>query len=299
MPDITPAAPDITPAPVEGVKPAAPIEEMKTYKVNGKDVQVPLSKIDERVQKSFGAEEAMQRSAQLEKAFNNFVAQAQDPTQLLGLLNHPSMKYDEEKQEALLNAMLGSKKPRLINAVKAWIYKNEIEPKTMDPKDLELRDLKAYKEQQEKARESQESEKKAAEKEMNVKKAWENHRAKIGAEITAQGLPQTEAVVARIARYALLYSKAGKPVDHADCAKRVKADLVAESNERFSKADEDNILDQLPEGMAERINKALMKRLKAKEVTGKPEGVAGSAVKGDSKEFLKQMRDLERGKKVY
>jgi hypothetical protein len=300
-PIVTPAAPvegaaPIVPA-VEGDKPAV-TERMYKVKVNGKEEEWPESKVIERAQKSEGAEAAMQKAAQLDKAFTNFVAQAQNPEQLLTLLAHPSMKYDDEKQEMLINAMLNSKKPRIINAVKQWIYKNEIEPKTMDPKDLELRELKAYKEQQEKERQAKEDERTAAEKEQAVKTAWNNHRAKIGAEIKAQGLPQTEATVARVARYALLYSRAGKPVDHADCAKRVKADLLAEANERFSTADEDNILDQLPEGMAERINKALMKRLKQKEKEGgKPEGAGAAADTGV--DVNKMMKDLSRGKKVF
>jgi inactivated superfamily I helicase len=305
MPDMNavPATPAVPP--VEGTAPAAPVEgakpvvneRMYKVKVNGKEEEWPESKVIERAQKSEGAEAAMQKAAQLDKAFTNFVAQAQNPEQLLTLLAHPSMKYDEEKQEMLVKAMLNSKKPRIINAVKEWIYKNEIEPKTMDPKDLELRELKAYKEQQEKERQAKEDERTAAEKEMAVKKAWDNHRSKIGAEIKAQGLPQTEATVARVARYALLYSRAGKPVDHADCVKRVKADLIAEANERFTSADDDNILDQLPEGMAERINKALMKRLKAKESgSGKPEGTAPAESGVD---LNKMMKDLGRGKKVF
>jgi type I site-specific restriction endonuclease len=300
MSDITPDTTPVTPAAPEVAKPATPpAEEMKTYKVNGKEYQVPVSKIDERVQKSFGAEEAMQKAASLEKAFNSFVSQAQNPEQLLGLLNHPSMKYDEEKQEMLVKSMLNSKKPRIINAVKEWIYKNEIEPKTMDPKELELRELKAYKEQQEKLRETQESERKEAEKQQAVQKAWNDYRTKIGTEIKTQGLPQTEATVARVARYALLYTKAGKPVDLTDCAARVKADLLAESNERYSSATDDNILDLLPEGMAERINKALMKRLKGgAEVTGKPD-VEAPAAKSDPEATRKMLRDLERGKKVF
>jgi hypothetical protein len=159
MPDmpvvpVTPPTPAEGAAPVEDAKPAA-TERMYKVKINGKEEEWPESKVIERAQKSEGAEAAMQKAAQLEKAFSSFVSQAQNPEQLLGLLNHPSMKYDEEKQEMLVKAMMNSKKPRIINAVKEWIYKNEIEPKTMDPKDLELRELKAYRAQQEELAEKQ------------------------------------------------------------------------------------------------------------------------------------------------
>lgn len=310
MPDMNaaPVTPEVTPAPVtpdvkpvEGsAKPATLAERMYKVKINGKDEEWPESKVIERAQKSEGAEAAMKTSAELQKAFNNFVAQASDPTKLLSLLEHPSMKYDEEKQEMLVKALMNSKKPRLITAVKEWIYKNEIEPKTMDPKDLELRELKAYKAQQDELAEKSKKEREEGEKELAVKQAFDSYRIKIGAEIKANGLPETESVVARVARYALLYTRAGKPVDLTDCAKRVKADLVSEANERYSKADEDNILDLLPEGMAERINKALMKKLKKADLGGgKPEGQGVAPVKSDPEETKRMMRDLERGKKVF
>jgi hypothetical protein len=89
-------------------------------------------------------------------------------------------------------------------------------------------------------------------------------------------------------------------VDLADCAKRVKADLLAEAHERYSKADDDNILDLLPEGMAERINKALMKRLKRKESgSGKPEGTPETEKHTSAAETKQMMIDLARGKKVF
>jgi hypothetical protein len=302
----TPIVPIVPETPVAGApevkagegKPTTP-ERMYTVKVNGKEEQWPESKVIERAQKGEGAEVAMQRSAQLEKAFNAFVSQASDPMKLLGLLEHPSMKYDEEKQEMLVKAMMNSKKPRIINAVKQWIYENEIEPKTLDPKDLELRELKAFKASQEKIHAEQEKERAAAEDEAKVKHAWNDYRTRIGAEIKTIGLPETESTVARIARYALLYTKAGKPVDLADCAKRVKSDLIAEQNERYSTATEDNILDLLPEGMAERINKALMKRLKKSETeTAKAEG-APTEKKSTAAETREMMKKLERGGKVF
>lgn len=310
MPDMNaaPVTPEVTPAPVtpevkpvEGsAKPAATNERMYKVKINGKDEEWPESKVIERAQKSEGAEAAMKTSAELQKAFNAFVAQAQNPADLLKLLAHPSMKYDDDKQEMLVKSMLNSKNPRIINAVKEWIYKNEIEPKTMDPKDLKLRELEAYKADQEAARKKADEEAEESKKADAVKRAWNDYRVRIGTEIKANGLPETEATVARVARYALLYSRAGKPVDLTDCAKRVKADLIAESNERYSKADDDNILDLLPEGMAERINKALVNRLKKKEKeSGKPEGVGAAPVKSTAEETAKMMKDLERGKKVF
>lgn len=295
---VAPAAPVAAPAtaPVEGSKPGAPVaEEMKTYTVNGKEYKIPVSKIDERVQKSFGAEEAMKQAADMDKAFKNFVASAQDPEKLLGLLQHPSLKYDEEKQEILVSKIMASKSPRVINAVKKWLYDNEIAPSLMDPKEREISELKAFKAQQEKEAADRKSKEETTAKQIAVAKKWNEYRIAIGDSLKAEGLPQAEAIVARVARYALLQSRAGKPVDIKDAVSKVKADLTKETETRFGGLTEDNILDHVPAGVAELINKAYIKRLK-----GAPAGDVPAPKKDENAPSLKDtLRDIERGRKVY
>jgi inactivated superfamily I helicase len=53
----------------------------------------------------------MKQAAEVNKAFNNFVAQAQDPEKLLQLLQHPSLKYDEENRKCWLTRSWPGKIP--------------------------------------------------------------------------------------------------------------------------------------------------------------------------------------------
>lgn len=304
MPEPTVGTPAATPAPAAGVtppaegsKPGAPAEEMKTYTVNGKEYKVPLSKIDERVQKSFGAEEAMKQAADMDKAFKTFVTNAQDPAKLLELLQHPSLKYDEEKQEILVSKIMASKSPRVINAVKKWIYDNEIAPSLMDPKERELAELKAFKVTQEKEAADRKSKEDMTAKQIAVQKKWNEYRVSIGENLKAEGLPQVEGVVARVARYALLQSRAGKPVDIKDAVAKVKADLTKETESRFGGLTEDNILDHIPAGIAELINKAFLKRVKGGASTS--EGAAPKKADPNAPSLRDALRDIERGRKVY
>jgi hypothetical protein len=92
----------------------------------------------------------------------------------------------------------------------------------MDPKERELKEKNARLEAYEKDEADRKSNEEATQKELAVRKAWDNYRVKIGDGLKAEGLPPTEATVARVARYALLQSRAKKPVDVADCVKRVK-----------------------------------------------------------------------------
>lgn len=283
--------------PAEGAKPGAPAERMYTVKINGKEEQWPESKVIERAQKAEGAEAAMKSSAEMEKAFNAFVSNAQDPEKLLQLLQHPSLKYDEAKQEVLVGRILSSKNPRVINSVKKWLYDNEIAPAMMDPKEREIAEknqrLAKY-EQEEKTRKDQEQ---ATARQIAVQKKWTEYRTAIGAAVKAEGLPENEGVVARMARYALLATKAGKPIDMGDLAKRVRADLTSEYDARLKGLTEDNILDQIPAGIAEMINKAYLKRLKG----GSSAGDSAAPKKDDSNapSLKDALREIGRGRKVY
>lgn len=289
-------APETKPA--EGSKPGAPAEKMYTVKVNGKEEQWPESKVLERASKAEGAEAAMKKAAELEKAFGNFVAHSKDPEKLLGLLQNPALKYDEAKQEILVTKLLSSKSPRIVQAVKKWIYDNEIAPAMMDPKERELQELKAFKAQQERAEEERKAKETETAKQVAVTKKWNEFRVAIGEALKAENLPSAEGVVARVARYALLQRKMGKPVDLADATKRVKADLAKEYDERFKGLSEDNILDHIPAGVAELINKAYLKRAKKGAEPTLPDATVAKQEPG-APSLEDTLRQIQRGKKVF
>lgn len=283
---------------------AAPVgkpgERLYTVKINGKEEQWPESKVIERAQKAEGAEKAMERASEMERAFTRFVQQAQDPKELLKLLDSPGIKYDEDKQEALVNAMLATKNPRILTAVKRWIYENEIEPSTLDPKDRKIRELEAFKKQQDSEKAEREKGVKDEENRKAVEASWTRYRTEIGKELAAVGLPLKEATVARTARYALLQKRQGLPVDMKDCAARVKSDMISEFIDTQKDVSDDSILDIVGEDIAKRINSAFLKRIKKTQGDDTTPNVVGQRRANKPKERTKEeirqwRRNLDRG----
>jgi hypothetical protein len=256
---VTPAqAPAKTDAPAkaqEGAKPTGQI-----FKINGKDWSE--GDLAQRIQKAEGLEKRVADADKYEKAFNNFAAKVDDPQQFVELLNSPQFKYDEDKQAALMKSMLESRKPKLVHAVKQWLYENEVEPATLTEEQRRLRELERennrFKTDAQKAADRQKADELAAES----RKIWNDYRVKIGAGIKAEGLPETEMMVARIARKAMMMRKAGQPADIAAATKSVRTELQAEYMSNLDKATAEELLNLLPESVLKKINTAWVNKLK-------------------------------------
>lgn len=250
-------------APREASREASkPTGKMYTVKYpDGREEQHDEAWMKERAQKSIGLEKRVSDASRYETAFNNFVAKVQDPTQLLELLNHPDLKYDEEKQESLVKAMLSSKKPRIIEAVKRWIYDNEIVPSMMDPKEREAMEWKQKAEALESDKLKKEKELRDEQEERNVAQIKEAYRIKLGEAYQKSGLPQEEFLVRQVMEKARLYVKAGKHPDFENCVKLVNQDFISLVKNVLGKATVDNILNLMDGETPKVINKALMKAL--------------------------------------
>lgn len=279
--------------PPEGV--TAPKERI--FKINGKDW--PESQLAQRIQKAEGLEKRVADADKYEKAFNSFVQQAQDPVKLLELLNNPkALQYDDNKQEALVNAMLESKNPRIVQTVKNWLYKNEVEPASLTPEQRQAREDKMARETAEaKLRAFEEQQTKAAQ-EAETQRIWSDYRVKIGQGIKEAGLPETEMMVVRIARKAQMMRRAGQPANIQQAVASVKADLQSEYMTNLDKATDDELLNLLPESVLKKINAAFVKRLKKEEpakIESNPplkRGKKAEKVTKDGKDFW---RDVGRG----
>lgn len=243
----------------------------------------------------------MKRAAQMEQAFENFVSQSSDPTKLLALLENPQgLQYDEAKQEALLKAMLSSKRPSLVKAAKEWLYENEVEPQTLTPEQLKMRELEKFKTERERQDEAKKREEEQTKQQEEVQKVWNDYRVKIGNGLKAEGLPESEALVARIARKAQMMRRAGQPADIAGAVKMVKEEWRQEFIHLMTGMTEDQILSMYPEETLKTINKAFMKRLKgaADGEVPKDEGAFNTprkVSKEDSQKNKNFWRDISRG----
>lgn len=245
---------------------AKPTGKMYTVKYpDGRTEEHDEAWLQDRAQKSIGLEKRVSDAAKYETAFNNFVAKVQDPTQLLELLNHPDLKYDEDKQEALVKSMLSSKKPRIIEAVKRWLYDNEVGPSLMDPKDREAMEWKNKAEALESDKLKREKEIREEQEQKQVSEIKEAYRVKLGEAYTKSGLPHEEFLVKQVMEKARLYVKAGKHPDFDHCVSLVQQDFVALVKNVLGKATVDNILNLMDGETPKTINKALMKALEGKK----------------------------------
>lgn len=306
-----PAAPAATApeTPAEGADKSVPVaaapvskERMYTVKIDGKEEQWPESKVIERAQKGTAAEKDMAEAAQYRQAFTNFVAKSKDPIKMLDLIRNPkALGYSEENQVALMQAMLSSKNPAMVQAIKKWLYENEVEPSTLTPEQRELRELKGFKTEAEKKEATWKQQEEEAKFKEESERHFNEYRKKIWEGIQAHKLPQTELMVSRVARKVQLMRKAGMAADFTKACEFVKLDLVSEYNEHLGKATDQDILNLLPEGVAERINKAFLAKLKGPDVPkietpAKPR----KRMEKESKDDLnRQLREIERGRKVW
>jgi truncated hemoglobin YjbI len=288
-------------APVAPIDPNAPKPGERVYDIKYPDGRVEKrgeSWLQQRAEKSIGLEKRVADADKYEKAFNNFVAKVQDPTQLVELLNHPDLKYDEEKQAALITSALGSKKPRVIEAVKRWLYDNEVKPSLMDPKDREAMEWKNKAEALESDKLKREKEIREDQEARNVAQIKEAYRVKLGEAFTKSGLPTQEFLVRQVMEKARLYVRSGQHPDFDNCCKLVQQDFIEQVKGVLGKATVDNILSLMDGETPKTINKALMKALnKPDEVI---QGREGTKPKRKEKEMTPQerkkwLRNLERG----
>lgn len=256
---------------VDAGKAEAPKPAGQMFKINGKDWSE--SDLAQRIQKAEGLEKRVADADRYERAFTNLTSKMEDPEQFVALLDLPEFKYDEDKQAALVQKMLGSKKPKLVAAVKQWLWENEVEPGTLTEEQRKLRDLE--KENNRFKTEAQKAEdiRKAEELRVESEKIWNDYRVKIGAGIKAEKLPETEGMVARIARKASLYRRSGQPADIPAAIQMVKAELQAEYLQNMGTATDEEILNLLPEEVLKKINSAYVNKLKAATKGTDPEKI--------------------------
>lgn len=125
---------------------------------------------------------------------------------------------------------------------------------------------------------------KAAELASESQKIWNDYRVKIGAGLKAEGLPETEMMVARIARQAMLMRRAGQPADIGAAVKSVRTQLQAEYMSNLDKASATELLNLLPESILKKINAAYVTQLKKSAEPEKLEKKEGHPFKRNTKQ---------------
>jgi len=289
--------------PVAPVDPNAPKPGERVYEIKYPDGTVQKrgeSWLQERAQKSIGLEKRVADADKYEKAFTNFVSRVQDPSQLIELLNHPDLKYDEDKQASLVTSALSSKRPKVIEAVKRWLWENEVQPnllKEQDPKEFEKMQWQKKAEMLESEklkREKELREQQEAEQQAQIKEAY---RMKLGEAFTKSGLPKQEYLVRQVMEKARLYLRSGQHPDFDNCCKLVQQDFIQQVKGVLGSATVDNILTLMDGETPQMINKALMKALDKKDepIQGREAPKKKKEKEKTPEERRKWIKNLERG----
>lgn len=272
---------------------------------DGRTEQWPESKILERAQKSIGLEKRVSDAAKYEQAFNSFVSKVQDPSQLVELLNHPDLKYDEEKQASLLTAVLESGKPKVVEAVKRWLYEKQVKPSMLDPKEREAMEWKAKFEKLESDKHKEEQRRKSIEEEQNTNRIKEFYRQEMAKAFQESGLPIHDDLARQVINKARLFIAHGQQPNWKKCCEMVQQDFISNMKTILGKATVENILNYFDEETPQKINKALLtavdKKIKEGDVQkgsysepSKRKSIGKSKEK-TPEEKRKWLRNLERG----
>ncbi len=264
----------------------------RMFVINGK--QMSESELAQRIQKAEGLEGRVANAAKLEQAFNTFVANSQDPAKLLDLLNNPkALGYDDAKQEALLKAMLSSKKPGMVNAIKQWLYENEIEPGTMTPEQRQAREDKNARTAAEARLKEIEDAQKAEQSKAESERIYKDYIGKIQKGLQDNGLPMTEDVVRLAGNYARLQRRNGQPFDIEGAMKWTKEYLSKSNDDRVLKADDTQIMNMFSLEALKKINAAYIKAItKGKDKETAPTGErrpAKDTTKKENADFWKRV----------
>lgn len=299
-----------TPAPVPAetpVNPTSPAEPQipkgeKVYVVkhpDGREEKYWGDKVTERLQKSVGLEQRVQKASQLEAAFANLVGKFQDPRQVAELLSHADLHFGSDKKAALIEALLDSNDPSIEEATKKWLYKKRVEPSLMDPKDREIMEAKSEAEQLRQEKAERERLLKEQEEIKQVEGLKQVYRQKLGESYQKSGLPMQDWLVRQVMEKARLFVRNGQQPDFDRCCQIVQTDFIEQVKGVLGSASVDKILTLMDGETPKKINQALMNALDKKEpspvAADKPARPKRKEKEPDRKERKQWLRDLERG----
>lgn len=253
-----------TQAPVEGVTkgvgdtktPEGEVAEAiaKKYKVKVNDVEEEVSEEDlvAGYQTRKASDAKFQEAAGLRKQAEQFVHLLKtDPVKLL---THPALGHDMRK---LAEEYLGK----------------QLQEELMDPKDKEIRDIKAKLAEHEEIKKA--AEKEEQDKQANVvkEKYIGDYTKDIVSALEASGLPKSEVSVRRMAYYIYAGLKHGVNLPATNAAELVKQDYIKEQQALYGALDGDILLQLLGPEIAKKIRKYDVEKLKAGGATKVSTGV--------------------------
>lgn len=237
---------------VEGEKKEAKVEKEPAFfkekvkaKIDGQEVEVTVSDLLKSYQKGQSADKKFQEAASVKKQASQLIKLLQ--TDPLAVLKHPALGH---KAEAIRELM----EKELYEYVKL---------EAMDPKDRELHELKhkmkVY--EDDKRREAEE----ASENEIKTlaEKYTTDYQKQIVDALEMGGLPKSPYTVKQMAYYMRQALDKGHRLRAVDVVDLVKEDFQKMFGDLYGTADGDKLIALFGDDVAEKINKARLKKLQA------------------------------------
>lgn len=241
-----------TDAPKEAApKPAAPATpEYFELKVNGKTQRVTKDELILKAQMAEAANDKFSEAAKTKKQVEKIISTARsNPIQ------------------ALMDPALGLTKDQIKDAFEKWYAAEYIDPETLTPEQLKLRDaearLKAYEDAEKEAKAKAE----ADEQEKLTNQQLEHLQNQITEAMDRSGLPKTKFIVSRIAFYMRENLTKGWDAPMDLIISQVRKERQAMMSDLTESSDPETLIAMLGEGVVNKIRQHDLKKLREKRAT--------------------------------
>lgn len=237
--------------PATGAKPPAQepakAPELFEIKVNGKTQRLTRDELIARAQLSESATSRFEEAAQARKQVEKIISTAR---------SNPI--------EALMDPALGLSKDQIRDAFEKWYAQEYIDPETLTPEQLRLRDseaeLKAYKDREREAKEKAEQE----EQEKLTHQQTENLQKTIVEAMESSGLPKTKFFVSRMAFYMRQNLLNGWEAPTSVIVAQVRKERQEIMSDLTESSDPETLIALLGDGVVNKIRQHDLKKLREK-----------------------------------
>ena len=214
---------------------------LRKLKFKNREVEVDDAKYHEYAQKGLASTETWQEAAKMKREAEQFIHRLKNDPR--SVLTDPTLGVDFRK----------------IAEEYVWeqIQEEQLSPEQKQARDMD-RELKKYREQEEKA--------KVSEKEQKAQQLREHYSTdydkRISQALSTSGLPKTEGTVKRMIEYMLHDVNNGFQRDASDYVEYVRQDYMRDIQELFGQTDGDTLMKFLGEDTMKKAREADLKRLK-------------------------------------
>lgn len=235
------------PADLGKAPPAQDKPELFEIKVNGKTQRLTRDELIARAQLSESATSRFEEAAQARKQVEKIISTAR---------SNPI--------EALMDPALGLSKDQIRDAFEKWYAQEYIDPETLTPEQLRLRDseaeLKAYKDREREAKEKAEQE----EQEKLTHQQTENLQKTIVEAMESSGLPKTKFFVSRMAFYMRQNLLNGWEAPTSVIIAQVRKERQEIMSDLTESSDPETLIALLGDGVVNKIRQHDLKKLREK-----------------------------------